>query len=220
MISNLMLSVGAVVAVLVCTQTSAGAAVVDVVARGSRLTNVTVVGGVVQESAETLAAQAASVVGRDVDTDAIALALMCRSEEGSAGQVTKVALCHVACNQADALGWTPLQLVQYHKGTGRARHFGQQITGRVASDEDCYEDDLLAAETALGQRAEDLDTTGGAMNFVNRGAFGVQPGSTTFEEWEATMANEGKVGGTLPGTARGLVFYWRGSVPDFAEALS
>ena len=216
MISNLAIGALVVGGLLMVTQTSAGAAVVDVVARGRRLTSETVAGGVVQESVDDLVAQAAAVLGRDVDADALALALMCRAEEGEAGQITKVALCHVVCNQADTLGWSPLKLVQYHKS---GAHFGAQSGGRVASGRDCYENDLAAAELALDQRAAGLDSTGGATNFVNRDAFGVQEGSSTFDDWDAEMRGEGKVGGTLPGTSSALVFYWRKAVPDIAEAI-
>lgn len=192
----------------------------DIVDRGRRLTDCTVVGGVVQESPGDLAAQASATLGRDVTLDANSLARMCRSEAGSQGQISKVLRCHVAFNQADALGWGITQLITYHKTAARADAYGEQISGRFASGSDPYENDLAAAEYAMAERNNGIDRTFGALNFVDVGALGVQLGSRSWEETRDRWAADGKVPGTIPGSPLGLVFFWRGTVPAGAEAVS
>lgn len=209
-------AIGVAIAFCVVTGSNPLAPLVDVMARGKRLTTSTVIGGVVQESASTLAAQAAAVLGRDVSTEALALALMVRAEDGSAGQVAKVYKCHVAFNQAAALGWTIVELIQYHQTASRSRHFGEQISGRFASGRDCYENDLAAAEYAQSQHDAGIDPTFGAVNFVDRGGFGSQAGADSFAATVASWAGDGKVPGTLPATPDGLVFFWHGRVPAAA----
>jgi hypothetical protein len=201
------------------TNTNPANPVLDFVGRGPRLTTSTVIDGVVQESPAELAAAAAAVVGRDVSQDAIALALMCRAEGGSQGQLSKVYRCHVAINQARALGWSVVDVITYHQTPARARRFGEQTSGRFASGRDCWECDLLAAEYALGQRDRGEDPTAGALNFVDVGGFGAQPGTGSFESVVERWAADGKVPGTLPDAPSGLVFFWRGRLPDIAEGI-
>ena len=195
------------------------APLVDMASRGRRLTTSTVVDGVVQESAGQLAAQAAAVLGRDVSEEAIALALMCRAEGGSGGAISKTYRCHVAYNQARGLNWSVVQVITYHQTPARANKFGEQISGRFASGRDCWENDLQAAEFAQAQRARGEDPTYGAVNFVDVGGFGVQVGTGSFQATVDRWAQDGKVPGTLPDAPVGLVFFWRGSVPDGAEGL-
>ena len=120
-----------VVAVCLMTGTNPINPLVDFAQRGPRLTTCTVIDGVVQESPAELAAVAAMVVGRAVSEDAIALALMCRAEGGSGGQIQKVYRCHVAINQARALGWTVVEVITYHQTPARARRFGEQTQERA-----------------------------------------------------------------------------------------
>jgi hypothetical protein len=209
------------VVVVVCMVTGADplGPLVDVAQRGQRLTTSTVVDGVVQESPAELAAAAASVVGRPVSEDAIALALMCRAEGGSGGQISKVYRCHVAINQARGLGWSVVEVITYHQTPARARRFGEQISGRFASGRDCWENDLQAAEYALAQRDRGEDPTMGAVNFVDIGGFGVQAGTGSFASVVERWGAEGKVPGTLPEASSGLVFFWRGQRPAIAEAI-
>lgn len=195
-------------------------ALVDVVDRGKRLSVCTVnASGVVAESAEDLTAQAAAVVGRAVDLDAYSLARMVRSEEGRAGQIAKVYLCHVMLNQARALGWSVTGTIEFHTTPSRADHYGSQTSGRVASGADPYESDLAAAEYAQAQRAQGIDPTGGASNFVDQRAFGVQAGTGSFWELVDRWAAEGKRPGVLPDAPASLVFFWRGALPPQAEGL-
>ncbi len=209
-------------AVMVCavSGTNPLAPLVDVVDRGQRLNYSTVVGGVVQESAAVLAAAAGEVLGRPVTLDAIALARMVRSEDGTAGQIAKCYKCHVAFNQAEKLGWSVVKLITYHTAADRAGHFGEQITGRFASGRDPYENDLSAAEYAIAQRAAGQDPTFGALNFVDVGGFGAQLGSGSFQDTVEAWAKDGKVPGRLPDSPSGLIFFWRGEVPDNAEPVA
>jgi hypothetical protein len=208
------------VAAFVAMASGAPAALADVMARGQRLTTCTVDSdGVVTDSPQSLCNQAAATLGRAITLDAYALARMVRSEDGSAGQVAKALKCHVGFNQVASLGWPSVAYwVTYHRSANRAGKFGAQISGRVASGKDPYENDLVAAEYAIAERANGSDPTFGAVNFVDVGGFGSQAGTGTFDDLVTQWAAEGKVPGTLPNTPDGLVFFWRGNVPDGAES--
>lgn len=211
--------VAIVVVVCIMTGTNPVDPLLDFAQRGRRLTTCTVVDGVVQETPAELAAAAAAVMGRAVSEDALALALMCRAEGGSGGQIQKVYRCHVAINQARALGWSVVEVITYHQTPARARRFGEQITGRFASGRDCWESDLAAAEYALAQRERGEDPTAGAVNFVDIGGFGAQAGTGSFESVVQKWAADGKVPGTLPDAPSSLVFFWRGRLPGIAEGI-
>jgi hypothetical protein len=207
--------------VFLLTQTEALPALVDVVERGRRLSvDVETASGIVTSVDSVLLAQAAAIVGRPVAPEAYALARVCRSDEGRAGQIAKTYLCHVLMNQADSLGWGIVRTVQFHTTAARDEHYGAQISGRVASGEDPYESDLAAAEYAVAQRAQGLDPTAGATNFVDKRAFGVQEGTGSFEDLVAVWGSEGKSPGNLPGAPASLVFFWRGHVPDVATEVT
>jgi len=189
----------------------------DAAERGRQLTTSTLnADGVVLEDPQALVDAAGAALGRPIDREAYALARMVRSEEGSAGQITKVYLANVAQNQARALGWSLWDLMLYHKTPERAQRFGRQISGRFATTLDPFESDLAAAEWALANP----DQTGGAVNFADRRAFGIQEGTTTFAAFVATLADEGKQPGTLPSAPDKLVFFWRGGLPDVATGVA
>jgi hypothetical protein len=194
-----------------------GGLIADLAEQGRQLTHATVdASGVVTDDPRGLVDAAGALLGRPVDPDAYALARMLRSEEGTAGQITKVYLANVAQNQARALGWSIWELMLYHKTESRAGRFGRQISGRFATTSDPFESDLAAAEWALSNP----DQTGGALNFADRRAFGVQEGSTTFTDFAASLAKEGKQPGTLPSAPDKLVFFWRGDLPDNATGVA
>jgi hypothetical protein len=189
----------------------------DVAERGRQLTKSTVnAAGVVTDEPQALVDAASATLGRPVDPEAYALARMVRSEEGSAGQITKVYLANVAQNQARALGWSVWNLMLFHKAAERSGWFGRQISGRFATTADPFESDLAAAEWALSNP----DQTGGATNFVDRRGFGVQEGTGSFQDFVQEMAAEGKVPGVLPSAPSKLVFFWRTRLPDEAEVLT
>lgn len=183
---------------------------VDLVGSGRKLTNSTRdSAGVVAEEPDTLRGDAEAFLGRSVSADAYALARMVRSEAGSADLTTKIRLANVAINQARALGWSPFDVIVYHKTASRSDRFGSQISGRFASGLDPYEIDLRAAEQALQG-----DITNGATNFAHQSAFGKQLGtSSSIQPFVDTLAEEGKVPGYY-GADSNLIFFWRGSVPD------
>jgi hypothetical protein len=187
----------------------------DITERGRRLSDSHIdARGIVTEDPVSLRAQAQSILKRDISADAYAAARMVRSEDGSASTLTKARLVGVAMNQARKLGWSVDRLIRFHTDAQRDGRFGLQITGRFASTRDPYENDLAAAELALSLG----DQTEGAMNFAHRNAFGIQPGTGTFESFVATMRNEGKRGGVFPESSN-LVFFWRGDVPAIAMPI-
>ena len=199
--------------------TNAIPALQDIADRGKRLTHGTTdTYGVVVETADQLVRKAAAVVGRAVNVDAYSLARMVRSEEGSAGQIAKVFLCHVMCNQAAALGWGITQTVQFHTAPYRAQAYGKQITGRVRPARTPTKV-ISRRPSILAQRAQGEDPTNGATNFVDVGASGAQAGTGSFNDLVDHWAEEGKVPGKLPNTPKGLVFFWRGQPPPGVEAI-
>jgi len=185
----------------------------DLVGSGKRLTVCTTdSSSIVLEEPEALLSEAVSVVGRDISPDAYALARMVRSEAGASDLTTKVRLACVAMNQASALGWSPYDVIVYHKTAARNGRYGAQISGRFASTRDPYEIDLKAAEQALRG-----DVTNGAINFAHQSAFGKQLGTaSSIQPFVDTLAQEGKVPGYY-GSDSNLIFFWRGSVPDDAN---
>jgi hypothetical protein len=149
-------------------------AIVDLVGRGRRLndTSGNLVDLTIQVAPDDLAAAAGDVMGRAVSVDALALARMARSEEGSAPRETKALLCHVACNDAAAHGWSILHAITVSSVPARSGLFGNQTSRRYSSVSDPYEEDLLVAEGVIAARASgggDADPTGGAVKFYNRG---------------------------------------------------
>ncbi len=200
---------------------SIGDSVLDALERGKRLTVSTISDGrdprvpkgVVLDDPNDLLETACSTLGFRISLAVMSKARVARSEDGDAHWKTKVRICNVVQNQADRLGWTDEQVVLYHTGAGRENRYGRQITGRFASIADPYESDVKIA-----QRAEQEDMSLGATNFAHPRAFGVQEGTTTFEDFVATMADENKFPGVFPESDT-IVFFWRGNVPDGAIAL-
>jgi hypothetical protein len=129
--------------------------------RGQRLTKGTVdENGDIVESPDDLASQASITVGREVSTDAYALARNLHSEEASSDQATQAAVAWVAVNVArgDIVG-----LLTRCKRTSGKGKFGLQ-TGRWASTErDPYAGDLEVAEAVLSGTYP--DPTNGAIHY-------------------------------------------------------
>jgi hypothetical protein len=149
-------------------------AIIDLVGRGRRLndTSGNLVDLSIQVDPDELASAAGDVMGRPVSLDALALARMARSEEGSAPREVKALLCHVAMNDAAAHGWSVLHTITVSSNPSRSGLFGNQTSRRYSSVSDPYEEDLLVAEGVISARASgggDADPTGGAVKFFNRG---------------------------------------------------
>ncbi len=140
------------------------------------------------------AEQASAKLGRLVATDAYALARMIRSERGSGPQVERLAVAHVALNDAKEHGWSLL-----HTLVGPRGHFGPQRGWRYATTRDPYESDLELAETVLAGSTR--DPTGGAVKFVHINAFGKQEGTRTYEEVRDKWAREGLRPATVAGAS-------------------
>lgn len=187
----------------------------DLVGAGKRLSSSTRDdAGIVVEDPEELREQAATAsgLGSELTSDTYALARMVRSEAGSADLTTKVRLACVAINQARALGWSPYDVIVYHKSGSRDGRYGSQITGRFASGSDPYEIDVKAAVLA-----QQNDITNGATNFAHQNAFGKQLGTaSSIQPFVDTLAQEGKVPGYFPPDSN-LIFFWRDSVPSGAK---
>jgi hypothetical protein len=185
--------------------------VVDLTNRGRRLTSTTMDGnGNITVAPDELAAQAAELLGRQVSTEAYAMARMFRSEEGSSGAVVKRLLGWVAINDADELGWDLVQLFTYSTVASRKGHFGQQLSRRYSTVQDPYENDLAVAELVLAERDGDKgDPTAGAVKFVNKNAFASQAGASNYETVRAQWAKEGLSPTLIAGAPDNLVFFRR-----------
>lgn len=173
--------------------------VLDLTKRGRRLSVSNLEGGVILESPEALRAQAQDILGRPVDLETYALARMIRSEAGSAPGAEKLAVAHVAQNDAAELGRELFWVLTYNKQRGGSGMFGEQRGGRYATSRDPYENDYAAAEAV--QNRSHPDHTGGAVKFVHLSAFGVQPGTMSADEVIEKWAREGLVPRQVDGTS-------------------
>lgn len=195
----------------------AAGAVVDVFARGSRLTHTSLDDdGVIQDDPGALVNAAAAVVGRDVSADAYALARMGRSE-GVDGMAFRM---FVALNDLDELqqhygthvysGVAALML--HSKNALSDGRFSEQGLGkRYATPRDPYEGDLLLAEQVIARHAAGEDPTGGAVKFVDKDSFGVQPGTGSYEAKVADWADDGLYPANLDGATDNFVVFRRGA---------
>jgi len=163
-----------------------GDVVIDVTRRGRRLTSTT--DGDRRTPAE-LAAAASAVVGRHVTTDAYVLARMIRSEGGHGNLQHKAALAHVALNDARELGWPLVKTLLYDRNDRDGERIGEQRGGRYATSRDPYEVDLTIAEAVLSGTL--ADPTHGAVKFVHVSAFGIQPGTSSYDDIVVRWAREG-----------------------------
>lgn len=171
--------------------------------------------GVVLDSPDVLTQQAVRVVGRDVDRDSYSLARALRSEAGEESDTSKLYRAHVLINQSNGRGLTLTQLALAHTNPDRDGRYGRQIGAAFATTQDPYVRDLELAEQARSES----DSTGGAIQFSDRNAFGVQAGTTNWSNHVVQRESEGKTGATLVGAPDSLVFWWRGFLPANARAI-
>ncbi len=172
--------------------------------------------GVVLDSPVDLASRASTTVGRDVDVDSYSLARAIVSEASSGeSDTSKLYRAHVLINLSNSRGLSLTQLATAHTNPDRDGHYGRQIGGTFATTADPYVRDLELAELARSES----DSTGGAIQFSDRNAFGIQAGTTDWSNHVAQRESEGKAGGTLPGSPGTLVFWWRGFLPTNARAI-
>lgn len=172
--------------------------------------------GVVLDDPADLVARAAAVVGREVDADSYSLARALRSESGGdESDTAKLYRAHVLINLASSRGLTLTQLALAHTNPNRDGRYGRQIGGAFATTQDPYVRELELAEKARSES----DSTGGAIQFSDQLAFGIQAGTTDWRSHVAQRESEGKAGGILPGAPTTLVFWWRGFIPANARAI-
>ena len=187
---------------------------INLTRRGKRLNDTSLDGdGNVTADPETLAVEAAAVVGRPVDLNAYALARMLRSEEGSQPPEVKRLLAHVALNEAAARRVSLLQLLTNSTVASRTGKFGRQRSRWAATTWSPYEIDLGVAEEVIAE-GQSLDPTGGARRFVDRLAFGVQPGTGSYADLVAKWAKEGLMPARIPPAPLRLVFFRYGGASD------
>jgi hypothetical protein len=189
-------------------------AVTNVFSRGNRLNHTTTVAGVVPDDPQELIDEASAVLGRPIDADTYALARMGRSE-GIDGMEYRM---HVALNDlADLQGRygtniysSVLALMVHSKNAIADGHFSDQGLGkRYATPRDPYAGDVLLAERVQADHAAGTDPTGGATKFVDKDSFGVQAGTSSYEDQVSAWADEGLVPMNLPGASDNFVVFYR-----------
>lgn len=175
------------------------------------------IAGVVLDTSADLIFQAESILGRPVGSDAYTLARAVRSEGGSESEFSKCLRAHVLINLARQRGMTVTALGLLHTAPARNGHYGRQIGGAFSTSEDPYTSDLQVGEDAL---ADSADPTGGSIQFSDRSAFGVQEGTSSWQNHVASRYAEGKKGATLAGARSGLVFWYKGFLPANAKEIT
>lgn len=201
----------ALVALLVVGGFFGGAAVVDILVRGARLTRSTWReddAQTIAEDPEELAAAAAEVVGQPVDVDEYAAARMCRSEEGRASDFVKRCLIQTACNDAHSKSWELLRILTVSSVPARSGRFGHQTSRRYSTAVDPFDSDLQIARLAIADHAAGNDDSQGATKFVDVGAF---PSADKYEAVVVSWAKEGLRPFAIDGCPDRLVFFRRGA---------
>jgi hypothetical protein len=140
--------------------------------RGNKLSDSTVVSGVVSESPEVLTDMASAVLGFTADVDTYSLARMGRSE-GVDGMEYRM---HVLLNDMADLQArygmtydTVTDLLTHSKIARADGHYSEQNLGkRYATTKDPYEGDYLLAQKVLADRARGIDLVDGATKFVDK----------------------------------------------------
>lgn len=174
---------------------------VAVVTSGARLTHGTVGDDAqIVESPDELAAAASVALGRDVDVDTYSLARMLRSEGAAEG----AARVHVALNKAAASGITPTHLLTRASGNGGG-HYGPQFVRDprsvrwASTGHDPYAGDVDVVLSVYAERAAGIDPTNGAIGYADAGAFGVQDGTGSWDDYRAKQEAAGLVADNVAG---------------------
>jgi len=184
--------------------------------RGNKLSDSTLVDGVVQEIPEVLADMAAGVLGFYPDRDTLALARMGRSE-GVDGMEYRM---HVLINDwRDLNGRYPstyptIESVLTHSKNSRADgHFSTQALGkRFSSSKDPFEGDYALAQKVMADNAAGIDPTNGATKFVDKsGPFYVDGEKTDYAGIVAAWGADGyQPVDNLPGATDNFVIFVKG----------
>lgn len=146
--------------------------VANMFARGNKLSDSTVVSGVVSETPEVLSIMASAVLGFTADLDTYSLARMGRSE-GVDGMMYRM---HVCLNDLDQLRarypntYPNVTALLTHSKVERADgHYSEQDLGkRFATTKDPYEGDYAMAAKVIEDHNRGIDLVGGATKFVDK----------------------------------------------------
>lgn len=139
--------------------------------------------GKILATPEAMRKQAEELLGRAIDSEAFALALMLSSEGLSDSWIKRRARAWVAFNDLKGLrkafGWKSYEkLFTYSNMAGQNGHFGKQEKGRrYDTSRPLYESVLNDAEGLLAAFKNGNDPTGGATKFIDVKALGRQPGT-------------------------------------------
>ncbi len=187
--------------------------VANVFTKGNKLSESTVVSGVVSEVPEVLSDMASAVLGFTVDTDVYSLARMGRSE-GVDGMEYRM---HVVLNDIADLSRRGLsaydtitKYVTHSKNAAADGHYSTQALGkRVATTRDPYEGDYALAQKVIADNAAGIDPTGGATKFVDKsGPFYVDGAKTDYAGLVASWAEDGLTPiDNLPGATSNFVVF-------------
>ncbi len=192
----------------------AAGAIVNTLERGNKLSESTVVNGIVSESPEVLADMASAVLGFTADVDTYSLARMGRSE-GVDGMEYRM---HVALNDIAELSArglsaysTPTKYMTYSRNVGANGHYSSQSKGkRVATTKDPYEGDYFLAQKVQLDRASGFDPTNGATKFVDKsGPFYIEGVQVSYSDLVASWAADGLTPMSLPGATSNFVVFVR-----------
>ncbi len=181
--------------------------------RGKKLSESTVVNGVVSESPEVLTDMASAVLGFTADVDTYSLARMGRSE-GVDGMEYRM---HVLLNDLYELqtryGATydsVTKLLTHSRIADANGHYSEQRLGkRYATTRDPYEGDYKLAEKVLTDRSRGIDIVDGATKFVDKsGPFYIDGIKVSYSDLVDHWASNGLVAiDNLPGTTSNFVVF-------------
>jgi hypothetical protein len=152
--------------------------------RGKKLTTTSVdPSGKVPLSPDAYRKEAEKNLGRAIDPNAFALALMLSAEGLSDNLLSRRIRSWIAFNDLrdlrKAFGWPDFtRLFTFSQNKGQNGFFGEQEKGRrYATGRGLYEGVLKDAETLIKEFESGEDPTNGATKFVDLNALGIQPGT-------------------------------------------
>lgn len=188
--------------------------VMNTFTRGNKLSESTIVDGVVQEIPEVLNDMAEAVLGFRPDPDTYALARMGRSE-GVDGMEYRM---HVALNMLaydqSRYGtniYSSFEALATHSKNSRADgHFSAQGLGKpFSTSKDPYEGDYALAQKVLADRAAGIDPTNGGLKFVDKsGPFSIDGETATYSDIVALWGKDGYTPlAPLPGASSNFVVF-------------
>lgn len=186
--------------------------VVNTFSRGNKLSDSTVVSGVVSESPEVLTDMASAVLGFTADVDTYSLARMGRSE-GVDGMEYRM---HVLLNDLydlqtryGATYATVTDLLTHSRNASANGHYSAQNLGkRYSTAKDPYEGDYQLAAKVLRDRASGIDLVDGATKFVDKsGPFYVDGEKTDYSGIVAAWAKDGYRPESLEGATDNFVVF-------------